>query len=243
MPYQRWTPQRKKQAADLYLAGASIEQVAVSLMTSSRHVKNALISEGGPIKPRSAYRASYVRAAANRPAPVPKIWTAQRLEELRKLHAQGLHQKQIAKIFGTSQGKVSFHGRKLGLHWVADNSGEKNPAWKGGRRLDKTGYVMIRKPQHPNARAGYVREHRLVMEQKLGRLLLQKEVVHHKKRHDHSNNDPDNLELYASNGEHLHHELAGKCPNWTEDGRRRILEGTRRKRIRSQSKTDASVSL
>jgi len=48
---------------------------------------------------------------------------------------------------------------------------------------------------------GYVREQRLVMEAKLGRYLTPEEVVHHIDG-DKENNDPDNLMLFANNGEH-----------------------------------------
>jgi hypothetical protein len=53
-------------------------------------------------------------------------------------------------------------------------------------------------PSHPEAQAdGYVPEHRIIMERKLGRYLLQDETVHHINgvRHD---NRPENLELWAS---------------------------------------------
>src|SRR3990167_9616196 len=61
-------------------------------------------------------------------------------------------------------------------------SGSLNPNWKGGRRMDKDGYILILKRDHPYADSyhGYVREHRLVMEEKIGRYLLPTEVVHHK---------------------------------------------------------------
>lgn len=57
---------------------------------------------------------------------------------------------------------------------------EKNPLWKGGRSLDKKGYVLLRRWDHPNAeRSGYVREHRLVMSHHLGRPLRKDEIIHH----------------------------------------------------------------
>lgn len=47
----------------------------------------------------------------------------------------------------------------------------------------------------PNANGGrYIPEHRLVMAQKLGRVLLDSETVHHKDTNP-LNNHPDNLEL------------------------------------------------
>lgn len=58
-------------------------------------------------------------------------------------------------------------------------SGANHPMWKGGRRINDGGYVLVHCPSHPSAKNGYVREHRLVMENHLGRLLASWEVVHH----------------------------------------------------------------
>lgn len=79
--------------------------------------------------------------------------------------------------------------------------------------LDKHGYVLLKHPAHPQAnRHGYVREHRLVMEQTLGRFLTRLEVVHHLDG-NRGNNAPENLELFASNADHLRAELTGvPCP-------------------------------
>ncbi len=58
--------------------------------------------------------------------------------------------------------------------------GENNPSWKGGKHTSSQGYVSIHKPYHPHARSGgYIFEHRLVMEEHLGRYLLPHEIVHH----------------------------------------------------------------
>lgn len=59
---------------------------------------------------------------------------------------------------------------------------------KNGRK-----YKLIHKPDHPNCtKAGYVREHRLVMEEKLGRLIEEDEIVHHLDGNP-LNNNVDNL--------------------------------------------------
>jgi hypothetical protein len=79
---------------------------------------------------------------------------------------------------------------------------ENSPHWKGGRKTHGDGYIQLHQPDHPASNVqGYIYEHRLIMEQRLGRLLLPKEVVHHIDG-DATNNAPDNLMLFASNTEH-----------------------------------------
>ena len=77
--------------------------------------------------------------------------------------------------------------------------GERPHNFKGSRlqfsRKESKGYVMVYMPEHLQAtKAGYVREHRLVMEEHLGRLLLEDEIVHHKDGNTR-NNVVDNLEV------------------------------------------------
>lgn len=57
--------------------------------------------------------------------------------------------------------------------------GKANPNFRGGKYTDDKGYVRILMPDHPANIAGYVYEHRLVLEIKLGRLLQSWETVHH----------------------------------------------------------------
>ena len=68
--------------------------------------------------------------------------------------------------------------------------------WKGGRRIDHYGYVLVRAPNHPRAHKGYVFEHRLVMEKMVGRYLKRHETVHHKNG-NRQDNRPENLELWT----------------------------------------------
>jgi hypothetical protein len=57
--------------------------------------------------------------------------------------------------------------------------GENHPAWKKGI-THRNGYRHIYQPEHPLANnRGYVKEHRLVMEEHLGRYLKRSEHVHH----------------------------------------------------------------
>jgi len=75
--------------------------------------------------------------------------------------------------------------------------GELNGNWRGGRTTHKAGYVMRRVPGHPRAsvRSPYVFEHILVMEELLGRRLLEGETVHHINGVK-DDNRPENLELW-----------------------------------------------
>lgn len=78
---------------------------------------------------------------------------------------------------------------------------EKNPNWKGGRTYHSKGYIYAKAPDHPRAWNGYVLEHILVAEEKLGRYLKEGETVHHKNEVK-DDNSPDNIEVYATPGEH-----------------------------------------
>lgn len=89
-----------------------------------------------------------------------------------------------------------------------DLSGERHHAWTGGRNVTSQGYIEVYAPDHPHAtQRGYVLEHRLVMEQVVGRYLDPEEVVHHENDNT-QDNDPGNLRLFANNAEHKAYEHA-----------------------------------
>lgn len=82
-----------------------------------------------------------------------------------------------------------------------------NHRWNGGKIRHLKGYVLVYKPEHPRCQShGYILEHRLVMEKHLGRYLNEKEVVHHINGIK-DDNRIENLELLASQSEHIrnHH--------------------------------------
>jgi len=57
--------------------------------------------------------------------------------------------------------------------------GEGNPNYSGGKYIDDKGYVRVLMPEHPKNIKGYVYEHRIVIEEYVGRMLHPWESVHH----------------------------------------------------------------
>lgn len=104
--------------------------------------------------------------------------------------------------------------------------GEQNHAYKHGRVIDLDGYALVIAPDgHPFGRSRATRkskrivEHRLLMEQHIGRFLLPTEVVDHidgLRLH----NKIENLRLFSSNAQHLRETLGGHKPNHAYANRR-----------------------
>lgn len=134
-----------------------------------------------------------------------KEWLEYQYMELKKSTTQ------IAKEVGCSQPIICKWLKKLGINarTISESqTGEMHAYWKGGTKLIKSGkqpYRYIWKPEHPFAsHQHYVLEHRLVMEEHLGRYLKPEEIVHHING-DTTDNRIENLQLFANNGEHIHH--------------------------------------
>jgi hypothetical protein len=82
---------------------------------------------------------------------------------------------------------------KYGIHLY----GDKNPHWKGGEMLDKDGYVLVKKRDHPRCNAiGYIRKHRLVYEEYHKCVILSWAAIHHINGIK-DDNRIDNLELMS----------------------------------------------
>lgn len=80
--------------------------------------------------------------------------------------------------------------------------------WNILRTVSKGAYTYAVVPDHPHAtKNGYVLEHRIVMENHLGRLLTDDEEVHHKDENG-KNNALDNLEVKSKSQHHRDHGLA-----------------------------------
>jgi len=109
----------------------------------------------------------------------------------------------IAEMLNCCEGSVYkyIHKHNIPLR-LRNYNGVRNPKWRGGKMVSR-GYILILKPDHSMAtKMGYVREHRLVMEDFLGRLLAPHEIVHHinGKKDD---NRVENLKLIESCGKHF----------------------------------------
>jgi hypothetical protein len=152
------------------------------------------------------------------------------------LYDSGLSCSEIGRELDCSAEHVRRTLRRIGHErrgcGAAGRRREDNPFYETGRSIDKSGYVLVLHPDRP----GYIREHRLVMQQHIGRELLPGEVVHHRNgvRDD---NRIENLLLYASNADHLRDELTGRVPNWTPEGKARMLEACRRPRGKRRAAT------
>ncbi len=216
------------QVRELYLSGLTARQIAGQLGCALNTVRNRL--EEGDVPRRNA--SSW--AKGREPLPID-------LDRLRELVAQGLSTREIGAALEVSEETARQRMVDLGLERLPGKARpERNYFWKGGRTVDKQGYLLLHRPDHPYATAnGYVRAHRLVMEERLGWFLEPTEVVHHIDK-DPSNNDPSNLELFPSNADHLRHELTGQVPRWTEDGKRRIREGNQAANARRAANRPAS---
>lgn len=123
----------------------------------------------------------------------------------------------IPRYTNNSNGRIK--GKPLRFIRGHSNRKETHPQWKGGKRMDKRGYVLVLSPAHPRAVKGYVPEHILIAEQALGKFLPVGAVVHHVDENT-SHNTNDNLVICPGQGYHslLHQRLRAlrACgnPNW-----------------------------
>lgn len=174
-----------------YAKGASTYVLGRKYGVAGATVRDYLRRQGAVIRP--------ARGSAKHIVPIDE----NRLRAL--LESKEYSIPEIADLLAVAVPTLERRMLILGLKSVRGRGSpmEKNYFWNGGRFVDVDGYVLVKCPGHPYAEnRGYVREHRLVMEKKLGRFLEPTEVVHHKDRNP-ANNDPDNLEVYLNNSEHF----------------------------------------
>jgi transposase-like protein len=128
----------------------------------------------------------------------------ERREIARRFVEDGETQGALAEAFGCGIGTIirvlRLEGVPAGAH---GQKGERHHAWKGGKRLNENGYVMIRVDQNDEIgqamgpQNGYLLESRLVMAHHLGRPLFPDEFVHHGPK-GKQDNTIENLELWTT---------------------------------------------
>ena len=111
--------------------------------------------------------------------------------------ASSSQDEMILCVCGCGQTRLKYDSQNRLRRFI---KGHNYNLWKG-RKFSK-GYWYIRYPMHPQATIdGYVLEHRLIMEKKLGRYLTRDEVVHHVNRITTDNRE-ENLQLFENDSEH-----------------------------------------
>lgn len=117
-------------------------------------------------------------------------------ENIVKEFNEGANIKDIAKNNGVSIPTIRKIFTKLGINTDRFHKGYSKKA---------NGYILIRKPDHPNCDSkGYVLLHRLIVEEHIKRYLTKGEVIHHID-FNKDNNDISNLQiLNASEHAYIH---------------------------------------
>ena len=154
----------------------------------------------------------------------PRTIDLDRLKQL--IEVERVTQAQAAAILGCSVSCVERNVARLGLSTQRSGprSGAQHPDWKGGRVLIGRYWYRWSNTHPLRTKRNYVLEHRIVVEASLGRFLTRDEVVHHKNG-DPQDNRLENLVVFGSNADHLRHELIGRVPNWSDEGKAAIAAG------------------
>jgi hypothetical protein len=123
--------------------------------------------------------------------------------------AAGRHLAEIARLEGLTGRAVANQLRRHGLQ-APDGHGRR--VYPRHERVNFAGYWMLHRPDHPAAdKRGRVMEHRIVMEEKIGRYLRREEVVHHM-NHVKDDNRPENLMLMPDASAHLREHYPKGAP-------------------------------
>jgi hypothetical protein len=121
--------------------------------------------------------------------------------KINELAKGGFSSAEIAKELSFEVSGILKAAKACGIE-IADK-------FHSGQIRTHNGYIMVRRPEHPFADAkGYIRVHRLVMEEHLGRILDPSEFVHHINGNKADNRIENLAVMPISDHVRLHH--AGK---------------------------------
>lgn len=119
-----------------------------------------------------------------------------------------------------TQISIQHAGNRINLHKspetreriINESASKAWDSWRKPFQITTNGYVIIHIPVHPLAsKDGYVMQHRLVMEEHLGRYLSHEEIVHHRNGIK-NDNEIENLEV-MTNAEHTTMHNIGRKHN------------------------------
>lgn len=204
MPRQRNAQVSDAQIVVEYEKLRSIPKVAEALAIGSTTVQRALKKSGVARTGLDEYRRSM---GALKSEPYIGVYKGSK-QQILDWYSSGLSMKAIASKIGRSVHVVARRVRAAGLSRPWGGSGHQHSMWAGGRNKAGDGYWKIWISQDDpmasmRGKAGYVKEHRLVLARKLGRPILDSETVHHIDG-DKANNSPENLELrQGKHGKHV----------------------------------------
>ncbi len=140
------------------------------------------------------------------------VFTSEDDIEIKKLYESGKTAQQIADSYDVYKQSVLTSLKRTGTprrqSW-GRATGAKSAKWKGGNRYIKGKRHVLLSGHNISRKDGYTAEHRVIMQDILGRKLKKKDVVHHVDG-DRLNNSVNNLMVYRSNGKHL----SAHSANW-----------------------------
>lgn len=151
-----------------------------------------------------------------------RAWTKNEEEKLKEMYENDIPDIEIAKHLKRTKHAINLKRNRLGITDPGKRRFPKNslnsiresrkkyrrenhPCWKGGKRKTHSGYIEVLIPNHHRARGnGYVFEHIIIAEEKIGRKLREDEVVHHINEIK-TDNRKENLQVISKSRHSTHH--------------------------------------